>query len=334
MNIRIPSLDMAIKVSLACAVLFGLGALTWFLHGPDIIVNNHFDGPRSPLTDLPCVDPQHRPIAVMISSDPEARPLSGLADADMVFEMPVTPSGITRLMAVYQCGPEPTEVGSIRSARQDFIPLAQGLDAVLAHWGGEHEALAHLNSHVIDNVDALIYEGTVFYRKKNISRPHNGFSTLALIGKEAGQLGYPASASVRSYPHQSEIPRRNLGDLTDRIVIPWPQGMNVEYHYDAAGNSYARWRGGTPEIDAATGQQVSAGVVIVMETEASFIRDQYISVRTLGDGKATIYQNGQRLTGRWSKPAADDMLIFTNADGTPMPLAPGSIWVEITAPLP
>ena len=331
--IRTPSLNTAVIGMLACAVLFGLGALGWFLHTPSIVVTNHVNGPVSPLTGLPCADPGRRPIAVMLSSDPQARPLFGLAAADMVFEMPVTPSGITRMMAVYQCGQYPSEIGSIRSARQDFIPLAQGLDAILAHWGGEREALERLNHHIIDNVDALVYEGTVFYRKKDIPRPHNGFSTLALIGAQAARLGYSSAVSVHSYPHQTQRPDRNLGSLVDRIVIPWPSDMTVEYRYDAATHSYARWRGGEPEIDGATGKQVSAGVVIVMDTDASFLRDQYINVRTMGGGTAALYQNGRRLTGLWSKPTPDDMLIFVDDNGRQIPLAPGAIWVEINAPL-
>jgi hypothetical protein len=288
----------------------------------------------SPLTGLPCQNPTERPVAVMLASDPQARPLSGLAAADMVFEMPVTPDGITRMMAVYQCGAAPKEIGSIRSARQDFIPLAQGLKAVFAHWGGEHEALARLDNHIIDNVDALIYEGTVFYRKQNIARPHNGFSTLALISGKAGTLGYAASASIAGNPHERAAVKPHTTDQVEKVSVPWPQGMDIEFHYDRATNTYARWRGGEQEIDATTGKQVTVSVVIVMGTDASFLREQYISVRTTGTGIATIYQDGRSIPAHWNKSNADAMLTFTDANGEPVSLAPGHIWVAIDAPLP
>src|SRR5438093_338635 len=58
----------------------------------------------SPISGIECENPDSRPIAVMLSSDREARPLSGIGAADLVFEMPVVENGFTRMMAVYQCG--------------------------------------------------------------------------------------------------------------------------------------------------------------------------------------------------------------------------------------
>jgi len=55
----------------------------------------------SPISGLACQDYDRRPIAVMLANDPATRPLSGLKDADLVFEMQVVEDSITRLMAVY-----------------------------------------------------------------------------------------------------------------------------------------------------------------------------------------------------------------------------------------
>lgn len=332
LTLRPPSLIFSVWISLGVAVITGITLVVWLFKGPIITVINEKTPLTSVLTGLPCRTPEKRPIAVMLASDAQARPLTGLAEADMVFEMPVTPGGITRLMAVYQCGPDPLEIGSIRSARQDFIPLAQGLNAIYAHWGGEHEALAQLNDGIVDNIDALIYENTVFYRKPRVPRPHNGFTTLERILIQAEKLHYNTTAKISGYPHLSKALRpRNLSNTANRVTIDWPSGMNVEYRYDSANNTYARWRGSAPEIDAGTGRQITASVVIVMNTESSFVRDQYISVRVLGRGSATIYQNGQQILATWKKNSPSDMLVFNDADGNPIPFAPGPIWVEIDA---
>jgi hypothetical protein len=251
----------------------------------------------------------------------------------MVFEMPVTPNGITRMMAVFQCT-IPKEIGSIRSARQDFIPLAQGLDTVLAHWGGERDTLDALNSHVIDNIDAMKYEGTTFYRIASIPRPHNGFTTVKLLQERAEQLDYRSSTSMAPYLHSTEKPKRTLDTSADTVTVAWPQGNDVRFSYDQKKNTYLRWRGGQPEIDKTTGAQVQASVVVVMNTDASFLYDQYISVRTIGQGTATVWQNGQRIDALWKKPTATSMLTFTDSKGAAIPLAPGTIWVLIDAPLP
>ncbi len=334
MKFRVPKLDAIVWVAGGIAAVVVLVFAVWLIHGTSTIINNQRPVPSSPLTGQPCPNAAMRPIAIMLSSDSEARPLSGIGAADMVFEMPVTPNGITRMMAVFQCN-NPKEIGSIRSARGPFIPLAQGLDAVLVHWGGERDSLAQLNSHAIDNIDALIYDGTpTFIRKTNIPRPHNGFTTLSRVRDRADLLGYAASSSLQPYLHTAASPEHNLASVVTVASVSWPQGMDVMFRYDGTTNTYARWRGGTPEVDALTNAQVRVGVVIIMHTDATFLYDQYINVRVTGQGTAEVYQNGRRISARWQKTSANDMLTFSDARGNPIALAPGPLWVEITAPLP
>src|SRR3989344_8529980 len=157
--------------------------------------------PESDLSGEKCQNAKRRPVAVMLSSDPETRPLSGIGAADLVFEMPVTDSGVTRMMAVFQCD-LPSEIGSIRSAREDFIPWVQGLGAVYAHWGGERTALDQLNGGIVDNIDAMKYEGIYYFRKNNARPPHNGFTSSELLAKANAKLGYSLEKSATSYKHE------------------------------------------------------------------------------------------------------------------------------------
>lgn len=335
---KIPALDATVWAAVAVAVGVGAAFFVWLINGPDISVRNERSGDSissatSSLTGLPCADPLRRPVAVMLASDTEARPLSGLQAADMFFEMPVTPNGITRLMAVYQCH-DPEEVGSIRSARFDFIPLVQGLDALYAHWGGERDALELLDRGATDNVDALKYEGTVYFRKSGIPRPHNGFTTVEAVREKAGELGYRATASLDSYAHTKQSPERNLAALITEAAVDWPQGFDVSFRYDTETNTYLRWRNDKPEIDRTTDAQVAVSVVVVLDTETSPKYGQYISVRTTGQGKAALYQNGRRTEVVWKKPTAADMLSFTDSNGSPVALAPGKIWVLYNPELP
>jgi len=336
MNIRFRTLDAMTLTALGVAAVVGIVFFVWLVRRPTIVVTNpggqRIGSATSPLTGQACPDATERPIAIMLASDPEARPLTGIGEADMVFEMPVTPNGITRLMAVFQCA-EPREIGSIRSSRGSFIPLVQGLHAIYAHWGGERDALTELNAHVVDNIDALAYEGTTYYRKPKIPRPHNGFTTLALLRERASNLGYSASSSLTPYPHGTAQPEHNLGSLVTEAAVSWPQGMDVSFRYDSASNTYFRWRGGTPETDLTTGRQVSASVIVIMKTDATFLYDQYISVRVIGSGSATIFQDGKRFTATWKKDEPTSMLTFTDGQGRPIPFTPGTIWVLIDAPL-
>ena len=94
----------------------------------------------SGLSGMPCAHPNRRPIGVMMAGDPINRPMSGFSKADMVFELPVLVSNVTRLTGVYQCG-EPTDIGSVRSVRHDYLFLLEGIDGIMAHWGGSYHAL-------------------------------------------------------------------------------------------------------------------------------------------------------------------------------------------------
>lgn len=285
----------------------------------------------SSITGSECERAGERPIAVMLAGDLETRPLSGLSQADMVFEMPVAPNGITRLMAVYQCE-EPEEIGSVRSAREDFIPLAAGMKVIYAHWGGERDALNKLNKGTLDNVDAMKHETSAFFRKKSIPMPHNGFTDLELITKKAEDLSYDLNNEFEGYlPKIDKIEKRNLGNIANTINIEYAKPFNVSWIFDPQNGLYKRGRNGTPEIDKNNGEQVSATVVIVMETKSVFVRDQYIRVYVQGQGAAQIYQGGTVINGTWKKDQAtlDSKLTFYDPEGKEIKFLPGKIWVEV-----
>jgi len=111
-------------------------------------------GPVSPISGLECPDWNRRPVAVMQPADVSARPAAGFSAADMVFEMPVFTGANTRLMGVYVCN-MPDDIGSIRSARHDYLPLAKSLDAVYVHWGYSKFAQTLLEQKILDNIDCF-----------------------------------------------------------------------------------------------------------------------------------------------------------------------------------
>ncbi len=331
------NLNKILIISGITALVFVAIFLIWWQKAP-ITINNENKttqtveiGPKSPITGTNCDNAAQRPLAVMISSDPVTRPLSGISQADIVFEMPVTPSGVTRMMSIYQCE-EPKDIGSIRSARQDFIPLAAGLDAIYAHWGGEHGALQNLNNHVIDNIDAMKYETVYFYRKAGVPQPHNGFSDYQRLVNGAKDLNYSLSKNFSGYPHlEKNQNARNILNLVNSISIDYTSPFNVLWSYDENSDTYKRLRNGQPETDRNNGNQVSVSTVIVMKTTSSFTSKDYLTVVTAGNGDAVIYQNGVKIEGKWSKDPAtlDSKLFFYDNDGKEIELAPGKIWVEI-----
>lgn len=285
------------------------------------------------ISGLACENAHRRPFAVMLAGDRETRPLSGIGLADLVVETPVVTNGITRFMAVFQCE-NPSDIGSLRSARHDFIPLAMGWDAIFVHWGGSHYALKKLNAKVTDNIDALRNPYGAFYRKTGIPRPHNGFTSIDRLVSAAEKLGYRLETDFSGYPHlpASILPNhRNAATL----VIGYPGSLGVRYEYSPETNSYSRSRGNTKEIDKLTGEQVETKNVIVMRAKSRQIEGQYNDVDIEGSGEAVVYRNGEEIRGIWEKDKNDPeskLFFYFDEHKQEIPLVPGSIWIQVVEP--
>lgn len=330
------TLDKIIFYISFCAFGAFVFFLFWFNSSFEVVNSGNnsdqvIQGNVSSLTGESCEKYNKRPVAIMMAADPSARPLTGISQADMIFEMPVTPGAIPRFMAVFQCG-SPKEIGSIRSAREDFVPLAAGLGALYAHWGGERDALEKLNSKIIENIDALKYDGTVFYRKKGVKPPHNGFTTLDNIYGVSEKLNYSLENKFEGYPRDNKNETsKSLSNISNVIDINYPEPYNVRWVYDSQTSSYKRYRGGEPEIDKEIGNQVSVPVVVVMETRSKDLNKDYIAVETKGSGPVKIYQGGFYTSGTWKKNSdgISGKLYFYDDKNNEIKLRTGKIWIQI-----
>jgi len=281
----------------------------------------------NPWNGIECENANRRPIAVMLAGDQNVRPLSGLSLADLIIEAPVVTNGINRFMAIYICN-EPEDIGSIRSARHDFIPLAKGFDAIYVHWGGSHFALDQLNKGIIDNIDALKNPYDAFYRKTGIPMPDNGFSTFQRLYNAASKLGYRLFSNVSGYKFIADNAAINENKI---LKINYPYPYNVYYEYNARTNTYLRFRGNTPEIDKLNKKQIEAKDIVVMFTDSKQIEGQYNDLDLEGSGKAIVFQNGLKIDAIWHKDSAsfDSKLYFLDNNGEEIKFVAGQIWIEI-----
>lgn len=300
-------------------------------------------GNVSPFSGLSCANWNRRPIAVMEAADLSVRPDSGFSDADLVLEMPAITDSITRLMPVYVCN-DPPEVGSIRSTRHDYIALAAGWDAILAHWGGSHFAADILNQGVINDLDLNGSMGhkapECGFRKQGIPAPDNGFAKFSTLLDCAQKAGYDMTDKFSGYPHQEEAPldqRPSGGHL--RVAFAGPYA--VDYDYDQATNSYLRTWNKVPDIDANNQKRIAPKNVAVLIATSEQIEGQYNNIQigdpqfdTVQDGDAYYYFNGQELKGRWhkDKSAWNTKLFMYDANGQEVKFVPGQIWVEVLEP--
>ena len=277
------------------------------------------------LSGISCDNFKRRPMAVMIAEDDEARPLSGIGLADLVIEMPIVTNSITRMMAIFICK-EAKEIGSVRSARHDFIPLAKGYDAIFAHWGGSHFALDELGKKDIDNLDALPNYFDVFFRKNWIPAPHNGFTSMRRMIYAAQSLDYRLESNFSGYKF---IENQNDNLVPKTLTINYIYPYNIKYEYNPSTNLYYRWRGGREEVDKITQFQVSARNIVVMRAKSRQLEGDYNDVDIIGEGDAAVYRNGEEIKGRWAKKDYEGTLRFYDKHDKEISFAAGPIWIEV-----
>lgn len=304
------------------------------------------DGNVSPISGLPCENWNRRPLAVMQASDVPARPDAGLSEADMVVEMPVITASITRLMAVYICN-TPAEVGSMRSARHDFVHLAKGMDAIFAHWGrADIESFKEgFNNGMIDNLncnnDAGKSAEQCCFRKEGMARGvDSGYGKPEQFLACAKEFGYRTENQFVGYPHQAEAAEADR-PATFHLRVAFAGPFAAEYDYDKTTNAYRRTWGNVSDTDRNDGKQVMPKNIAVLEARSEQIEGQYNNVQ-LGDpwydtdesGQAHYFFNGKHYAGSWKKDKSkiDSKLFFFDESGQEIKFVPGQIWVDILEP--
>lgn len=285
--------------------------------------------PVSGLSGRSCEHYNRRAIGVMLAGDPINRPMSGFSQADMVWELPVLASNVTRLLGVYQCG-QPTDIGSVRSVRHDYLFVAEGIDAIVGHWGGSYHALNRIAAGEYQTINALTNPFNAYFRKNHLPAPYNGFTTYERVWNALEKLGYRTTSEFRGYDFKDDAStdQRPSGG---KLSIGWPGQFRVHYEYDPATNRYVRYWAGVKQIDAADQQVVAPSAVVIVRATNGLANGPggYNEVGIEGTGEARIYQDGQEIKGTWTKSekVKKDPMKFLNEAGEPIIFTRGQVWV-------
>jgi hypothetical protein len=265
--------------------------------------------------------------AVMIDNHPDARPQSGLAEANLVYEIPVE-GGMTRFMAVFDATTTAEQIGPVRSARKYFVEFADGLDAVYAHVGGSPEALQL--THALPGFRELdeFANSATFWRSKKRAAPHNVYTRIDLLREAAARKKWSTGsfvgwAYVDAAP-TSTVTGQDVPDITYEAV------PSITWKYVPATNSYERYASGAQKKDI-DGAPVVAKNVVVLFTESSIL-DSYgrLKVRTTGKGQAMLYRDGKAIQMTWHRSAGEH-LRFETMDSKEALFNPGTTWIQVLA---
>ena len=286
--------------------------------------------PTCPLTGEPAPHGAvpHRPaLAIKVENAPEARPQTGLNDADVVFEEPVE-GGYTRFIAVYQCS-EAAKVGPVRSGRTtDPDVLVQFGKPVLGYAGGK-EAVRNgiakagiVDVNYMDDADAYTRDGSRV-------APHNLYTTTKALWKVAGS-SEGAPAPIFAYADQPT----NKAKRISTAHLPFSSVSDVYWAWSRKDGAWLRSHGSVPH-DLTDGGQVSATNVVIMQVDVHDGRlvdaagNASPVVKLTGKGRAYVLRDGKLVAGTWQRPKLSDVTKLVGKDGSEIALAAGRTWIEL-----
>lgn len=282
----------------------------------------------TPLTGEPVTDESllTTPVtAIMIENSPDARPQSGLKDAEVVYEA-VAEGGITRFLALYQQH-KPQLIGPVRSVRPYYVDWLTPYDASVAHVGGSAKALATVRNGSYRDIDQF-FNGSYYWRATDRYAPHNVYTSFAKLDQLNAAKGYTSSNPI-GLERTDDAKKAPVQDATSiNLKISGPL-YNSSYVYDPATKLYARSEAGVAHLDREAGQIQARVVVALRVVMGTVFEDGYReSITSSGSGDAVIFQNGHATKATWTKASAAEQLRFTDSSGNPIKLARGTTWIS------
>lgn len=284
---------------------------------------------RAPFTgELYDEKKEMRPVLVTINNDPQARPQSGLTEADIVYELLVE-GGMTRYAALFQ-SELPEAIGPVRSARDAFIDVAEGLEAFYVAHGYSPSAKASLDAGVVDHINGMQHDGTLFERSTDRKAPHNSYISKEHL-EDAAELVDASMTLGKAPPLSFHEGLKDVKMETKATSISVENGSGSQftstYQYDDESGIYWQSVNDTESIDDNTQENIAVANILVLEAVHNALDDAgRQSIDLTSGGKGMLFQAGKVADIEWVNESG---VIVPVLDGKIEKLVPGKTWIHI-----
>lgn len=286
--------------------------------------------PLTGIADLGADAIGKRPVAIMVENHPQARPQWGLCTPDIVIEGEVE-GGITRMMWIYSDVSNVPKIGPTRSARHDYVELAEGLDAIYVHFGGSDLAYEKIKTDKVNDVDGIT-DGSYFARDKsrNVATEHTAYTTGENILKAISKKEYRTDVDSKySAPFKFADKKTTLtGGACNSVLAVFSNDYKHTFKYNSEDGLYYNYMNSAEMKDAA-GKTMAVENVLILYTNVVGPIDAAKHVDwDLKGGKGVFISNGTYENITWTKgDDAKSMLKLTGADGKELELNQGKSWI-------
>lgn len=283
--------------------------------------------PLTGLTGLSKDAQGKRPYAVVVENSPAARPQWGLCTPDIVVEGLVE-GGITRMLWLYSDIAPLEKAGPNRSARNNYVEVAEGFDAIYVHLGGSSHAYKLMNNDsTIDHIDGLKTDGYFSRdRSRGVAIEHTAYT------KGEWLLKATADKKIRTdikeeykNPFKFASSKRTPANACNSALITFSSSYKHTFEYNSEDGLYYNIMNTKPMTDE-NGKQMSVENVIVIYCNVTYYDTKYAEWN-LTKGKGLLITNGGYEEITWEKGKTHDMLKLYSSDGNELELNTGKSWI-------
>ncbi|MEA4923133.1 MAG: DUF3048 domain-containing protein [Eubacteriaceae bacterium] len=321
-----------IAVIIILAVVIAAGLVWWFVIKDDGTSTKTATDTANvnPLTGLSVEEGElpSRPVVVSTDNDnSDARPQSGLSEADIVYEVPIEGGG-SRYEPIYYSN-MPTQCGPTRSARPYIVDIAREYKAVLVHNGWSPQAKEYLKTDVVPYYPAA-YNDDLFYRTSDRQIPHNQYTDLTKVWKKIKKDGYDKQQDVRTFKWLGDKDSSD-GSSANTIKVNYADSIDNTYKYNADKKIYERYVNNEECKDLNNDKQITCSNILIQEISSKIYEgeSERLDIDMTEGGKAYLFTQGKMVKGTWSRKDKDSATVFKDSDGNQMKLTPGKTWIQL-----
>ena len=286
------------------------------------------------IVDIIDVNSKTRPLAVSINNTPVAvKVQEGLNKAYIVYEIP-TEGSTSRLLALFK-DIKNLNVGTIRSARHNFMDFSYESDAIFVSYGWSHYAEDELKKNIIDYVQGIRSEGSMWRdNKEHLATEHTVYLNTDKVYeyiKNKKKYSTESDNTVLLNYNVSDTDLSNMENVKEAKKVTLPYGnITTVFEYNEESKMYNRIVNGVKTKDHETKEEFTTKNIIVQKIGYSVMPDKYYwDLKTVGSGDGYYITNGYAVPIKWSKESRKSKTKYTYLDGSEISVSDGRTYIEV-----
>lgn len=295
--------------------------------------------------DIIDINSKTRPYAIAVNNTAVAvKVQEGLNKAYLVYEIP-TEGNTSRVLALYKDIEEDLTIGTIRSARHNFVDFALESDAILVCFGWSHYAEDDMKAGSIDYIQGLY--GGPFWRNnpENLASEHTAYTSTAKLDNTVKSKGFKTTSddTILLNYNVSDVDLSSATNVQIANTVTIPYGSSYyksSFKYDTETKMYTRYQKGDKCVDYKTKEEITTKNIIVQKLSYSMCDDNYYwDLDTVGSGEGYYITNGYAVPIKWSKSSRSAKTKYTYKSGTIIDgqdvggqeifVSDGRTWIEV-----